>query len=112
MSASRSSFSPGGAEEVVRSSEFRLFMRPVESAIKWLSARSRSLRFIARTMLSLSSCVPAPMCEVDEADGPHCFGGALVEVRRCEPSSGFRFLVVVDVSFALASFPSTLDARP
>lgn len=111
MSASRSSFSPGGAEALMRSSEFLLFMRPAESDIKCWSARSRSLRFIARTMLSLSSCVPAPTCEVDEADGPHCFGGALEEVRRCELSRGFRFLVPSDVSLTPASFPSTLVAR-
>lgn len=111
MRASRSSFSPGGAEELVRSSEFRLFRRPTGSDT-WLSARSRSLRFIARTMFSLSSCEPAPTWAVDEASGPHCFGGALVEVRRCEPSSGFRFLAAAEGSLELPSFPSTLVARP
>jgi hypothetical protein len=112
MRASRSSFSPGGADELMPSSELLLFRRPTESVIEWLSARSRSLRFIARTMLSRSPCEPAPTWAVDEAEGPHCFGGALVEVRRCEPSSGFRFLVATDVSVAPASFPSTLVARP
>lgn len=111
-SASRSSFSPGGADELMRSSEFRLFSRPTESDISCWSARSRSLRFIARTMASLSSCVPAPMCEVPEVGGPHCFGGALVDVRRCEPKYGFRFLVLASVSFAPPSLPSTLVARP
>jgi hypothetical protein len=43
------------------------------------------------------------------ADGPHCFGGALEEVRPWVANSGFRRRV--DVSFVPASFPSTLVAR-
>lgn len=64
------------------SSEFLRFIRPAESGTRWSLAVNRSLRFMALTMASLSSCVPAPTCEPAPA-GPQCFGGgALVEVRR------------------------------
>lgn len=85
-------------------------MRPTESGTRCSLAMSKSLRFIARTMLSLSSCEPAPIWAAKDADGPHCFGGALLAVRLCAVDSGFRLLV--DVSFGIVSFPSTFVARP
>lgn len=92
-----------------RSSEFLRFMRPTESGTKCSLAVSKSLRFIARTMLSLSSCDPAPI-ELDDPDGPHCFGGgALLAVRRCVANNGFRFRVAVFPE--PDSVPSTLVVR-
>jgi hypothetical protein len=107
--ASRSSFSPGGAEALSRSSEFLRFMRPTESGTRCSPAVNKSLRFIALTMASLSSCVPAPTCEPAPA-GPHCFGGgALVEVRR--PCPGFRLRVLPE-SPEVPSVARTVAAIP
>ena len=107
-SASRSSFSPGGAETLVRSSEFLRFMRPTESDTRCSSAVKRSLRFIALTRASLSSCVPAPTCESAPA-GPQCFGGgALADVRR--PCPGFLLRVVP--ASPVSSFAKTVAAMP
>ena len=110
ISASPWSFSPGGAEALVRSSEFLRFIRPIESGCRCSVALSRSLRFIARTIASRSSCVPEPTCEPAPA-GPHCFGGgALVDVRRvC--CTGLRFRAAAELLSA-ASLPRTLAARP
>jgi hypothetical protein len=84
-------------------------MRPAESGTKCSPAVNRSLRFIALTMASLSSCVPAPTCEPAPA-GPHCFGGgALVEVRR--PWPGFRMRVLPD-SPEVPSLAMTVAAMP
>lgn len=56
-------------------------MRPTESGTRCSFAINRSLRFMARTIVSRSSWVPAPTCEPAPA-GPHCLGGgALTEVR-------------------------------
>lgn len=64
---------------------------------------------MARTMASLSSCVPAPTCEPAPA-GPHCFGGgALVDVRRVWV--GLRLRAAAEL-LAAVSLPRTLAARP
>lgn len=112
-SASRSSFSLGGADALSRSSEFLRFIRPTESGTRCSPAVNRSFRFIALTMASLSSCVPAPTCEPAPA-GPHCFGGgALVDVRR--PWPGFVRLRVFPESPGVPSLEdgsgNTLDCR-
>ena len=107
--ASRSSFSLGGADALVRSSEFLLLKRPAESAIMRSLAVSKSLRFIARTMLSLSSRVPAPTYELEVDGGPHCVG-ALLALRPCVPDCGFRLLVPGFV--CVLSPPSTFVASP
>lgn len=112
-SASRSSFSPGGAEILIRSSEFLRFMRPTESGTRCSFAVKRSLRFIALTMASLSSCVPSPTCEPAPA-GPHCFGGgALTDVRRPCVDRRFRVLPesldVVSLAKTVAAMPWTAD---
>lgn len=93
----------------MRSSEFLLFMRPTESGTKCSFAVSRSLRFMARTKLSLPSSVPAPTCDPDEV-GPHCFGGTLLVTLRWEGHIGFRRLVVASGAASSDSLPSTLVA--
>ena len=107
--ASRSSFSPGGAEALSRSSEFLRFMRPIESCTRCSLPVSKSLRFIALTLASLSSCVPTPTCEPEPA-GPHCLGGgALVEVRR--PCTALRLRVPLE-SPESPSLAKTVAAMP
>jgi len=92
---------------LVWSSEFLRFMRPVESGTVCSFAVKRSLRFIALTRASLSSCVPAPTCESAPA-GPQFFGGgALVDVRRACPG----FLRVVPES-SVSSLAKTVAAIP
>jgi hypothetical protein len=84
-------------------------MRPTESGTRCSLAVNRSLRFIARTMFSLSSCGPEPTCEPAPA-GPHCFGGgALAEVRRLCTALRLRGLVE---SPGVPSLPMTVAAMP
>jgi hypothetical protein len=84
-------------------------MRPTESGTRCSFAFSRSLRFIARTMFSLSSCGPVPTCAPAPA-GPHCFGGgALAEVRRPWPGLRLRGLFA---SASVPSLPMTVAAMP
>jgi hypothetical protein len=107
--ASRSSLSVGGAETLIRSSEFLRFMRPTESGTRCSLAVNRSLRFMALTIASLSSCVPAPTCELAPA-GPHDRGGGwLTDVRR--PCVGFRRRVLLD-SAGGSSLAKTVAAIP
>lgn len=85
-------------------------MRPTESGTRCSLAVRRSLRFIARTKFSRSSCGPTPTCELEDAEGPHCFGGALLTERRCVADNGLRLRVAGSVGDA--SFPKTFVARP
>ena len=94
---------------LIRSSEFLRLMRPTESGTRCSLAVKRSLRFIALTMASLSSCVPAPTCELAPA-GPQCFGGgALVDVRRPWPDLRLR---APAVSLEVSSLAMTVAAMP
>jgi hypothetical protein len=91
----------------MRSSEFLRFMRPTESGTRCSLALNRSLRFMARTLVSLSSCVPAPTWDPAPA-GPHCLGGgALTDVRR--PCAGLRLRALSGV-VCVPSLPMTFAA--
>jgi hypothetical protein len=94
----------------MRSSELRLLNLPVVSGCKCPLATSKSFLFMARTMLSRSSCDPTPTCMLVGADGPQPGVGGLLDTLTWVASNGLRRRV--GLSTGATSLPSAVEANP